>query len=489
MKLYAFGVLATCFIFGNAQAKPLLAPALIEPVVKMMNPNKASIPTPTPTSYFIELPIDSHSMLGTIEFADEKLDQGLKPRVIILLDSSGSMGQILDKKKSKMYYAKKLFGSYLADQWREKADVGMITYGSRRKQDCSDYFFAVPVGERSLTKIDSAVKKLSPTGMTPIADSLKLAIEQLKSYPGPKRVMIFTDGEETCGGDSCEILEKAIKERIFDLEMFVTGIGLKEKSKDLDKLRCLGKTFGAPDSKSLENALGQINEAINQKGPDGKRVSGNNLSVECPQPNAKVKLFKLENGVRTFVSTFTASVGTKIPPGEYAAEVQIDPIYTFEKFKIPPKKTVKLKVVGVGYLEVKFFNNLLDVEVLNKDKKVVQSFESDQLMPVKSGEYDIRIFGDPFYEHYEKKYLVIPGKKQEIELDNLGVVQVDYPRPVGIHVFNGNDKEIGTYLSNFPFVLKGGDYRFYINEQCNIPGITVRKEKTVQRLQCLTQKK
>lgn len=481
----------------SSQGKPA---ARIEPVVKMMNPNDiykmpdtgqgTPIPSPTPVSYLIELPIDSHSMLGTIEFADEKLDQGLKPRVIILLDSSGSMGQILDKQKSKMYYAKKLFGSYLADQWREKADVGMITYGSRRKQDCSDYFFAVPVGEKSLSKIDSAVKKLSPTGMTPIADSLKLAIDQLKGYPGPKRVMIFTDGEETCGGDSCEILEKAIQEKIFDLEMFVTGIGLKEKSKDLDKLRCLGKTFGAPDSKSLEKALDQINESINPKNADGsKSVAGNNLSVDCPSPNAKVKLFKLENGARTFVSDFTASVGAKVPPGEYSAEVQIDPVYTFQKFKIPPKKSVKLKVVGVGYLEVKFFNNLLDVEVLNKDKKVVQSFESDQLVPIKSGVYDIRIFGEPFYEHYEKKYLIIPGKKQQIELDNLGVIQVDYPRPVGIHVFDGNEKEIGTYLSNFPFVLKGGDYRFYVNDQCNIPGITVRKEKTVQRLQCLTPKK
>lgn len=443
--------------------------------------------SPTPTPFSIDLPIDSHSMLGSIEFSEEKLDRGLKPRVIILLDSSGSMGQILDKRKSKMFYAKRLFGSYLTDQWREKADVGMIVYGSRKKRDCSDVFMPFPIGEKNLAKIDAAVKKLSPTGMTPIANSLEMAIDQLRSYPGPKRVMIFTDGEETCGGDSCKILEKAMREKVLDLEMFVTGIGMKEKSKDLDKLRCLGKTFGAPDSKSLEQALNQINASING-GKAAGRESGNNLFVDTPEPNAQVKLYSLATGTPVLVKSFVASVGTQVPPGEYRAEVQLDPIYTFSKFKIPPRKNVRLKVTGVGYVQVDFFNNLLDVEILNRDKKVVYSFESDNLVPVKSGEYDIRISGDPFFETTLKSFRVIPGKKHFIPVENVGVVQVDYPSAVGIHVFDGNEKDLGSYLSNFPFVLKSGAYRFFINKDCNIEGTNVRKEKTVQRLQCFPKK-
>jgi Ca-activated chloride channel family protein len=457
------------------------------------DPDAAPLPpaaTPTPNAAIsIDLPIDANSMLGSIEFSDEKLDQGLKPRVIILLDSSGSMGQILDKGKSKMFYAKKLFGSYLADQWREKAEVGMVVYGSRRKHDCSDTFMPFPIGERNLSKIDSAVKKMSPTGMTPIATSLQIAIDQLKNYPGPKRVMIFTDGEETCGGDSCKILEKAIQEKVFDLEMFVTGIGLKEKSRDLDKLRCLGKTFGAPDSKSLAQALSSIDNEINKKNPDGKKSpGGNNLYVEAPDPKAQVKLYNLVKGQPQFLLAFTAAYGVKVPPGEYMAEVMIDPMYTFKKFKIPPRKTVKLKVTGVGYLTVNFFNNLLDVEILNKDKKVVQSFESDSMVAIKSGTYDIHVAGDPFFEKNFKRFKIIPGKKHEIPIDDVGVVQVDYPTAVGIHVFDGNEKDLGAYLANFPFVLKAGTYRFFINKECNIESITVRKEKTIQRLQCLPKK-
>jgi hypothetical protein len=418
------------------------------------------------------------------------LDLGLKPRVIILLDSSGSMGQVLDKKKSKMFYAKKLFGTYLADQWREKAEVGMVVYGSRRKKDCSDTYMPFSVGERNLSKIDAAVKKLSPLGMTPIADSLKLAIDQLKSYPGPKRIMIFTDGEETCGGDSCKILEDAIQNKVVDLEMFVTGIGMTDKSKDLDKLRCLGKVFGAPDSQSLSQALQDINTDIQGGGSNAKNgIAGNNLYVEAPEVNAEVKLYSLTNGQRTYLRSFKASYGVKVPPGDYSAEVMLDPVYTFQKFKIPPKKMVKLKVSGVGYVQVNFFNNLLDVEVLNRDKKVVKSFESDHFVPVKSGEYDIRVFGDPFYELNFKKYKIIPGKKHEIPVDDAGVVQVDFPSAVGIHVFDGNEKDMGSYLTNFPFVLKTGTYRFYVNKDCNLSGITVRKEKTINRLQCLPKQK
>ena len=445
-------------------------------------------PSPTPPPFKLELP-DFKELQTSVEVSDENLEQTLKPRVMILLDSSGSMGQLLDKQKSKMFYAKKLFGDYLRYQWREKAEVGMVVYGSRRKQDCGDTFLAIKVGERNLTKIDSTVKQLSPLGMTPIADSLELAIEQLKNYPGPKRVMIYTDGEETCGGDSCKILEKAIQEKIVDLEMFVTGIGLDEKSKDLDKLRCLGKTFGAKSPEQLQQSLDDINNMMGGSvNSQGKRV-GNNLYVESPDPKVTVKLYEIKNGERVYVRDFISSYGVRVPPGAYSADVLLDPVYTFKEFKIPPGKKVTLRVAGSGQMTVHFFKGLLDIEILNKDKKVVQSFMSDEPAIVKSGVYDIRIAGEPFFEKLERKYKIVPGGKHEISIDGIGVVQVSFPSNVGIHVFDGNEKEVGTYLTNFPFVLKTGSYRFFVNEKCNIEGITVRNEKSIQVLQCLPPKK
>ena len=420
---------------------------------------------------------------ASVEYADADLANPIKPKVIILLDSSGSMGQLLDRQHSKMFFAKKLFGEYLRYQWREKAEVGMVVYGSRRKEDCDDTYLAIQPGERNLSKIDDTVKKLAPTGMTPIANSLEIAINQLRGYPGPKRIMIFTDGEETCGGDSCEILQKAIQEKVVDLEMFVTGIGLSEKSKDLDKLRCLGKTFGAQSPQQLSQALQDISNEIGLGG--NKDHKGPNLLVEAPDPKVTVKLYELKNGERVYVRDFVAANGVTIPPGTYSADVMLDPVYAFKEFTIPPKKKVVLKVQGSGILEVKFFKGLLDVEILNKDKKVIQSFSSDEPAVVKSGVYDIRISAPPFFEFVSKKYKIIPGARHDLAMDTIGIVQINYPSNIGIHVIDGNGKPIGNYLTNFPFVLPVGTYRFFVADKCDIPGITVRNEKQIQVLQCL----
>ena len=428
-----------------------------------------------------ELPLSS-GLTTSIEYSNEELDKGLKPKVVILLDSSGSMAELLDKKKSKMYHAKSLFNTYLRDQWREKAEVGMIVYGGRRKHDCDDFYFAIPTGEKNLVKIDSIVRKLAPVGMTPIADSLDLAIKSLKDYPGPKRIMIFTDGNETCGGDSCLTREKAIQEKVFDREMFVTGIGMDRKSKDLDKLRCLGKVFGAKSPNDLSQALSDINNMIGKGG--GSNHSGNNLIVKCPDPLAEVRLYTIKNGVKEYYRSFVASYGVKVPPGEYAADVILEPVFNFPKVVIPPKKKVTLTVQGEGQVNVDFFENLLDVDVLDRNKKVVKNFPSDTPTIIKSGVYDLRVTGNPFFEFYQSDVKVIPGGKYELKIADAGVLQVDHPGVVGFHVFDTNEKDIGNYLTNYPFVLKAGTYRIYVNEKCNMQGVQVKSEKSLRRISC-----
>jgi Ca-activated chloride channel family protein len=416
-----------------------------------------------------------------IEYANIDLNKGLKPKVIILLDSSGSMGQPLDKLRSKMWWSKKLFKAYMQDQWREKADVGMIVYGSRRKKDCEDFYMPFKPGERNLSKIEKTVEGLEPVGMTPIADSLEMAINALKTYPGPKRIMIFTDGEETCGGNSCKLLEDAIQNKIVDLEMFVTGIGMKEDSKDLDGLRCLGKTFGADSPQSLNQSLNDVHNS-SQGGPKG--IGSNNLFVIASDPKVEVRLYKIVKGVPEFLRTFRSSYGVKVPPGDYTAEVMLDPVYKFEKFTIPPKKRVTLRVEGTGSLRVKYFDQFLDVQVLDKDKKAAYTTTSDQTIRVKAGIYDVRIAGEPFFEKFERKYEITPGKLHEIDIDGVGVLQMDYPSTVGLYVYEGTDKLVGNYLTNAPFILKGGNYRIYVNENCNIPNVQIDNTHTIKRLNC-----
>jgi Ca-activated chloride channel family protein len=427
--------------------------------------------------------ISTVPLLQKIEYSDLDLGKALPPKVVILLDSSGSMGQPLDKKKSKMFYAKKLFRSYLVDQWREKADVGLLVYGGRRKQDCGDYFMAIKVGERSLPKIERAVKALQPTGMTPIARSLEMAIDQIKNYPGPKRIMIFTDGEETCGGDSCKLLESAIQEKIFDLEMFVTGIGMKENSKDLDGLRCLGKTFGAPDEKSLQNVLNQMNENI-QNASKRSQQTFDNLFVESPDPDVSVIVYQTVNGQKKQISTFKARESARLDPGEYHIEVMLKPTFVFEKVVIPPKKRVTLKIKGAGFVTVKFVDGLLDVEVLNRHSRVVEAFLSDEKHLLAAGKYDLRITGEPFFEKMIRDVVVAPGSDEVFPITGLGILQVDHEKMIGAHIIAASGKQVGSYVTNYPFVLPVGNYSFILNKVCKIEEITVREQPFLQRIAC-----
>ena len=59
---------------------------------------------------------------------------GPLPKIELIVDSSGSMGQLLGGNKTKMFYSKKVISKYLIDQWKENAQVGMRVYGSRQKK-------------------------------------------------------------------------------------------------------------------------------------------------------------------------------------------------------------------------------------------------------------------------------------------------------------------------------------------------------------------
>ncbi|NJL25652.1 MAG: VWA domain-containing protein [Calothrix sp. SM1_5_4] len=141
------------------------------------------------------------NLQAKVETQDKEAEDGPIPRVEVIVDSSGSMGQMLSLDKSKMYYMKKILTRYFIDQYQIKAQAGLRVYGARRKGDCNDNELLIPFNERSLPKMELSVAKLSPVGKTPLYRAVKEAANDLKSYDGPKAMVVFTDGEDTCGGN------------------------------------------------------------------------------------------------------------------------------------------------------------------------------------------------------------------------------------------------------------------------------------------------
>lgn len=418
---------------------------------------------------------DATKLVGNTsgEIVDEELVEQPNPMVMFVVDSSGSMGQNMTKKKTKIYILKKLLSRYLTSQWTFKSSSGLRVFGSRREKDCTDNYLAIRPGDSKLGHIEGVVKGLEPIGKTPLADSLQAAYNDIKDYKGPKRIILFTDGEETCGKDPCKVLQR-LKAKDVTLQFFVVAFGLKDQAETLAKLNCLGDLSMADNEEELENLLNKLNDELNPN---------KNLRVTSPNPRATVFLYKAESK-DVLYRKFEAQLGIEVPPGRYIAVVELSPRFVFQEFEIPPKKKVTLKVVGDGNYKVDFFAGFLDVELRNKENKVIKKFKSDTPTTIPTGKWNFKIFRVPYYEKIVEDYLIVPNGSYEQLIEDAGVVAIKDSKVRGIYVFDARGSAKGNYLTNVPFVLPKGVYEIRVDEDCVFKQVVVEVKKEVQTLVC-----
>ncbi|MCK6596747.1 MAG: VWA domain-containing protein [Bdellovibrionaceae bacterium] len=406
---------------------------------------------------------------------EEDLTKATTPmKIEVVVDSSGSMGQILAKNKTKMYYLKELMKEFFKARWKEKNTIGLRVYSGITKDKCTDIRMTVPFGQTNIDKMDKAVQSLSPLGMTPLHESLKYAFEDLKTFSGPKRVVVVTDGQDTCGGDPCKTVEEWKKQNL-DLKFYVIALGFKGDSESFKKIQCIGDTHVANDDQSFNDAMSQIGSKLSNK---------TNLEVVSPNPGASVYLYKIEGKEKKLFKVFYAYSQQTVPPGEYEAVINLQPAYKFSQFTIPPNKKITLKAIGDGQFIVNYFNHLVNVEVLDKNNRVVSRFKSDKPELIPTGKWQIRIFKDPFYEYLLPNYYIYPMGKHEFNVSGVGAVKINSENIEGIYVYDESKKDIGNYLSNTTAILKDGVYTFHVNDKCSFPDIQIKDKKEIIVLTC-----
>lgn len=395
-------------------------------------------------------------------------------KIEVIVDSSGSMGQILAKNKTKMFYLKKLMKEFFKARWKEKNIIGLRIYSGLTPNKCDDIRMVVPFSVTKIDKMETAVDALSPLGMTPLHKSLEVAFDDLKTFAGPKRVVVVTDGEDTCGGDPCKTVEEWKKQNL-DLKFYVIALGFKGDSEAFKKIQCIGDTQVANDDQSFNDAVSQISNKISQK---------ENLQVISPNPSASVYLFKIEDGVKTLFRVFYAYSSQTVPPGQYEAVVNLLPAYKFSEFTVTKTKKTVLKVFGDGLLTVNYFNQLVNVAVLDKNNKTIKQFRSDTPTEVPSGKWQLRIFKNPFFEVLIPEYYIYPMGKHEYNIVGAGALKVINPELSGIYLYDQNNKDLGQFLSNSTIVLKSGVYTFHKDNKCTFPDIQIKDKKEILVLSC-----
>lgn len=123
--------------------------------------------------------------------------------IVFILDASNSMNQTLNASETKFDWAKQAL-SLVLDELAEDTPFALVTFGHRVSKDlpeesCLDIELVVPYGvhpERAA--ILDQIAQVEARGKTPLAQALRFAAGVAGE---PARLVLLTDGEETCGGD------------------------------------------------------------------------------------------------------------------------------------------------------------------------------------------------------------------------------------------------------------------------------------------------
>ncbi|MEV8532112.1 VWA domain-containing protein [Streptomyces sp. NPDC051211] len=168
------------------------------------------------------------------------------PKVELVLDVSGSMrAQDVDG-GTRMAAAKQAFNEVL-DATPQEVHLGIRTLGAQyrgndRQEGCKDTQQLYPVGPLNRTEAKTAVATLAPTGWTPIGPALLKAAEDLKGGEGSRRIVLISDGEDTCAPlDPCVVARDIAAQGI---HITIDTLGLVPDAKTQEQLSCIAEATG-----------------------------------------------------------------------------------------------------------------------------------------------------------------------------------------------------------------------------------------------------
>ncbi|MGW2564983.1 VWA domain-containing protein [Streptomyces sp. NPDC001537] len=189
---------------------------------------------------------------------------GATAKVDLVLDVSGSMRTRDIDGGTRMAAAKQAFNEVL-DATPAEVQLGIRTLGADypgndRKTGCKDTAQLYPVSTLDRTEAKTAVATLSPTGWTPIGPALLKAADDLRGGDGSKRIVLITDGEDTCAPlDPCEVAREIAAKGI---GMTIDTLGLVPDTKLNKQLSCIAEATGGTYT-SVEHT-DELTDKVNQ---------------------------------------------------------------------------------------------------------------------------------------------------------------------------------------------------------------------------------
>ncbi|MDF1661189.1 MAG: VWA domain-containing protein [Planctomycetota bacterium] len=213
--------------------------------------------------------------------------------VVLVLDASGSMNADVNRER-KFDAARKTVRSLLLILEKRDISVGLIVFGHRNDR-CDDIEVAVELGLKNRKTIEAYLQSISATGSTPLAASIEKAGAILKKRGRKeKRIIVLTDGADTCRGDPQGVARALIKLGI-KLKIHVVGFDVKSfAAAELKATAAAGQGdfYAAKDAAQLLRAFQGIGTKLKKIAPPKVKVSAKPKPASKPAPKPAPKVVK-----------------------------------------------------------------------------------------------------------------------------------------------------------------------------------------------------
>ncbi|MCD0483965.1 VWA domain-containing protein [Streptacidiphilus sp. ASG 303] len=218
--------------------------------------------------------------------ADETTPAKEPPKVELVLDVSGSMRATDLGGRSRISVAQQSFRE-VVDSLPAETELGIRVLGASypgndKRLGCKDTQQIVPVGHPDRTEAKTAIATLRPTGFTPVGLALREAAKDLGTGETTRRIVLITDGEDTCAPpDPCEVARELAAQ---GTHLVVDTLGLTLDDRVRRQLTCIASATGGTYTavQSGNELTGRIKQLVKRAGDTydqtPQRISG---AAEC----------------------------------------------------------------------------------------------------------------------------------------------------------------------------------------------------------------
>jgi Mg-chelatase subunit ChlD len=197
--------------------------------------------------------------------------------LLILMDTSGSMLQRIDGKR-RYQIAQAALAQLVKSADERGVAIGLRQFGV--EPDACDSALLAPISRQDPAQMQSILDQILPrnNARTPIAAALAMAGNDLKNAQGAPRIVILTDGEETCDGDPKQAIQDLAEQGIA-VRIDIVGFAIDDPALSATFADWAaaggGQYVNASDQTALERALLDVSQnQFRAIAADGVAIAG-----------------------------------------------------------------------------------------------------------------------------------------------------------------------------------------------------------------------